>query len=59
MRASANIPDLKDVLIVEDEHLDADRMFATLRVMFGYDVNVRRAATLGAAGVGLRDGSES
>lgn len=49
MRASANIPDLKDVLIVEDEHLDADRMFATLRVMFGYDVNVRRAATLGAA----------
>ena len=49
MRASSGIPDLKDVLVVEDEHLDADRMFATLRVMFGYEVIVRRAATLGSA----------
>ena len=49
MRASADIPDLKDVLIVEDENLDADRMFATLRVMYGYDVKVRCAATLAAA----------
>jgi DNA-binding NarL/FixJ family response regulator len=49
MRASSDIPDLKDVLVVEDENIDADRMFATLRVMFGYDVVVRRAATLAAS----------
>jgi DNA-binding NarL/FixJ family response regulator len=49
MRARAGLPAIKDVLIVEDEHLDADRMFATLRVMFGYDVKVRRAATLATA----------
>ncbi|MEQ1669288.1 MAG: response regulator [Hyphomicrobium sp.] len=49
MRARAGLPDLKDVVVVDDENLDADRMFGTLRVMFGYDVNVRRAATVGAA----------
>lgn len=49
MRTRGDIPQLKDVLVVEDENLDADRMFATLRVMFGYEVNVRRAATLAAA----------
>jgi DNA-binding NarL/FixJ family response regulator len=48
-RNAAGIPDLKDVLIVEDENLDADRMFATMRVMFGYDVIMRRAATIGGA----------
>lgn len=49
MRARQGLPALKDVLVVEDENLDADRMFATLRVMFGYDVQVRRASTLAAA----------
>lgn len=49
MRARQSLPALKDVLVVEDENLDADRMFATLRVMFGYDVQVRRASTLAAA----------
>lgn len=49
MRARQNLPALKDVLVVEDEHLDADRMFATLRVMFGYAVEVRRASTLASA----------
>ncbi len=44
-----DLPPLKDVLVVEDENLDADRMKATLRVMFGYDLEVRRAATLAAA----------
>lgn len=38
-----------DVLIVEDEALDADRLRATLRAMFGYDLSVRRATTLGSA----------
>jgi DNA-binding NarL/FixJ family response regulator len=43
------LPPLSDVLIVEDETIDADRLKATLRVMFGYDLEVRRAATLGNA----------
>ncbi|MEQ1652307.1 MAG: response regulator [Hyphomicrobium sp.] len=49
MRARAALPNLKDVVVVDDESLDTDRMFGTLRVMFGYDINVRRAATVGAA----------
>lgn len=43
------LPALRDVLIVEDEAMDADRLKATLRVMFGYDLEVRRAATLASA----------
>jgi DNA-binding NarL/FixJ family response regulator len=49
MRARANMTALKDVVVVDDENIDADRMLATLRVMFGYDVTVRRAATMNAA----------
>ena len=49
MRAREGIPDLKDVLVVEDESMDADRMFATLRVMFGYELEIRRASTLASA----------
>ena len=49
MRVRASLPRLQDVLVVEDEMLDADRMFATLRVMFGYNVEVRRAQTLASA----------
>jgi len=40
---------MHDVLVVDDEAPDADRLRATLRVMFGYDVEVRHAATLGTA----------
>ena len=43
------LPVLDDVLIVEDEIPDADRLQATLRVMFGYDLQVRCAQTLGKA----------
>ncbi len=43
------MPLLKDVVVVEDETIDADRMFATLRVMYGYDVEVRRASTAAGA----------
>jgi DNA-binding NarL/FixJ family response regulator len=39
----------KDILIVEDETMDANRLRATLRTMFGYEVEIRRAATLGGA----------
>ena len=49
MRLSKKLPKLSHVLIVEDESFDADRLRATLRVILGYDLNVRRAATLGAA----------
>lgn len=38
-----------DALVVDDEARDSDRMLATLRVMYGYDVTVRRAATITAA----------
>jgi DNA-binding NarL/FixJ family response regulator len=44
-----SLPTLKDALIVEDENMDADRLTATLRVMFGYDLEIRRAATLASA----------
>jgi DNA-binding NarL/FixJ family response regulator len=39
----------KDVLIVEDVPLDAERLRATLRTMLGYDIEYRRATTLGSA----------
>lgn len=43
------LPALTDVLVVEDENFDADRLRATLHIMFGYTIQVRRAKTLGAA----------
>lgn len=48
-KSRAELPMLKDILIVEDENFDADRLKATLHLMFGYDVQIRRAATLGRA----------
>ena len=48
-RARQTIPALKDVVVVDDEAIDSDRMLATLRVMFGYDVSVRPAATIAQA----------
>lgn len=35
--------------MVEDENFDADRLRATLHIMFGYGIEVRRAKTLGSA----------
>lgn len=49
LRARASMPVLKTVLIVEDEDPDAEKLQATLRVMFGYDLEVRRSATLNSA----------
>ena len=43
------LPTFKDILIVEDETMDANRLVATLRSMFGYDLQVRRAKTLSSA----------
>lgn len=43
------LPPLADILVVEDENFDADRLRATLHIMFGYEIDVRRAKTLGSA----------
>ncbi|MFV0299166.1 MAG: response regulator [Hyphomicrobiaceae bacterium] len=40
---------LENILIVEDENFDADHLKATLHIMFGYAIQVRRARTLGSA----------
>ena len=44
-----SLPRVTDILIVEDETFDADRLKATLHVMLGYDLGIRRASTLGSA----------
>lgn len=49
MRARQGLPQLANILIIEDETFDAERLSATLRVMFGYELLVRRAATLASA----------
>lgn len=48
-KSRSDLPKLKDILIVDDETFDADRLKATLHLMFGYDLDIRRAATLGRA----------
>ena len=42
-------PRFRDILIVEDTQLDADRLKATLHSIFGYDIVTRHAATLGSS----------
>jgi DNA-binding NarL/FixJ family response regulator len=44
--ARKSLPAVKDILIVEDESFDGDRMVGTLRKIFGYDLEIRRAPTL-------------
>ena len=48
-RMRQRIPNLKDVLIVDDNTFDADSLRATLNMMFGYSLTLRRAKTLGSA----------
>ncbi|MBS0242773.1 MAG: response regulator [Proteobacteria bacterium] len=48
-KARMGLPSFADILVVEDESFDADRLRATLHIMFGYNVEVRRAKTLGSA----------
>ncbi len=48
-RLHSDIPALTNVLMVEDEAADADRLKATLHLMFGYDINLRHAPTLNIA----------
>jgi DNA-binding response OmpR family regulator len=46
---SKKLPKINNVLIVEDDNCDADRLRATLHVILGYEFAIRRAATLTAA----------
>jgi DNA-binding NarL/FixJ family response regulator len=49
VRARAKLGALTDVLVVEDEALDAERLTATLRVIFGYELRIHLASTVGDA----------
>jgi len=49
LKSRKDLPDISDFLVVEDETFDADRLCATLHIMFGYQIRIRRATTLGAA----------
>ena len=48
-KSKHNLPKLNNILIVEDEATDADRLKATLHLMFGYDIQIQHAATLSIA----------
>ena len=48
-RLRKELPKLKDALVIEDEAMDSDRLKATLRVMFGYELDIRVASTLARA----------
>jgi DNA-binding NarL/FixJ family response regulator len=48
-KARQQLPKFNDILIVEDDALDAKRMQGTLRSLFGYEVQMRTATTLGKA----------
>lgn len=43
------LPKLHDVLVVDDSAIDAKRLTATLRVVLGYEIQVRCAATIATA----------
>jgi DNA-binding NarL/FixJ family response regulator len=49
VRARAKLGPPTDVLVVEDEALDAERLTATLRVIFGYELRIHLASTVGDA----------
>jgi CheY-like chemotaxis protein len=49
VRARAQLGMFRDILIVEDETIDAERLSATLRVLFGYETQIRWASSLGDA----------
>lgn len=45
-RLSKEMPKFRDIVVFEDERLDSDRLLATLRTIYGYEIEVRRARTL-------------
>ncbi|MFM1816537.1 MAG: Response regulator receiver domain [Pseudomonadota bacterium] len=48
-RDRQNLPKLESVLVVDDVSADADRIRATLSIIFGHDIKVRHARTLNSA----------
>lgn len=48
-KARIGLPRFNDMLIIEDNTLEANRLQGTLRSIFGYDNSVRIAPTLGKA----------
>jgi DNA-binding response OmpR family regulator len=48
-KSRKELPAFTDILIVEDETMDANRLIATLRSLFGYNIEVRRAKTASSA----------
>ncbi len=50
MRSVSGIRALRDILVVEDERQDSDRLQATLRLMIGYEgLEIRVASTISTA----------
>lgn len=50
MRSETGLRALSDILVVEDERQDSDRLQATLRLMIGYDgLEIRVASTISSA----------
>lgn len=47
--AKQSLPVLNDVLIIEDDALDSERLQATLHIILGREVGVRKAQTLTSA----------
>lgn len=48
-RARQQLPVPSDVLIIDDNSFDADTLRAILHMLFGYEIRLRRAKTLGSA----------
>jgi PleD family two-component response regulator len=48
-QAMKEVPKFKNILIIEDNQRDSDRLASTLRTIFGYDATVRQCRTLGTA----------
>jgi DNA-binding NarL/FixJ family response regulator len=48
-RGKGNLMTLTDILVIEDEPRDAERIAATLRLLIGYDLGIRIAATISSA----------
>lgn len=47
VKSRKGMPAFRDILIVEDESFDADRLRATLHIMFGYGIEIRSAKNAG------------
>lgn len=47
--AMKDVPRYKNILIIDDEQRDSDRLASTLRTIFGYDLDIRQCRTLGTA----------